>query len=353
MGLNFTMKVFFFSIFFTGIFVNAQFTYPDPKVSDPAEDIVEKDELINLIIGGQKIKESYQKTRGIENEFNIEIRKYDLLGNILFASDITQIPSDKPTRKDEYKILVSEGKIASFEETSLDFPTNKNEIFYDSKNNISKIIGKGKEFEYLYENGRLIKKIEKYSGEKTISIYQYNTAGKVTRISSEYISSKEKPSTSFHTFAYDMKGNILSNLLKDEESIIEKKYSYTDNLLTKYVSTFNGNKAADEQYDYDDDHRIKKMVKTSFNLYTNTPNSTSSLIVKYNYKNGLLAERSTLFGGQEPAYVETFFYDDQKRIVRVNTQSENKVVANVNISYRNKTITLTGDTYQSEYTLYE
>ncbi|MEJ5048645.1 hypothetical protein WH221_02350 [Chryseobacterium culicis] len=347
------MKVFFFSIFFIGIFVNAQFTYPDPKISSPEEDIEEKDELINLIIGKQKIKEFHKKSLGAENETNIEVKKFDIQGNVLFASDITEMPPGKPTRKDEFQTVSEGGKIISFEQSSLDFPTNKTEIFYDVKNNISKITEKRKEGEYIYEKGRLIRVIEKNTGEKTISTYEYTPTGKVTRISSEYISSKEKPSTSFHTFAYDMKGNILSNLLKDEESIIEKKYSYTDNLLTKYTLTFNGNKAKDQQYDYDENRRIKKMIKALYNPDKNTSTSTSSLVFNYNYKNGLLAERSTLFDGKEPAYVETFSYDDQKRIVRVNTQSENKVVANVNISYGNKTITLTGDTYQAEYTLYE
>ncbi|MDC8100492.1 hypothetical protein [Chryseobacterium rhizosphaerae] len=346
------MKTFFFSIFFIGISVNAQFTYPDPKISNPAEDMIEKDELINLIIGKQKIKESYIKTKGVENETIIEVKKYDTQGNILFASDITEI-SNKPTRKDEYKIAVSGNKIVSFEQSSLDLPTDKSEIFYDLKNNISKITGKGKEYEYIYEKGKLIKKIEKYVGEKGVSIYNYNAKGNVIAISSEYISSKGKLSTSLNSFVYDTDGNILSDSFKSTETTIEKKYSYTDNLLTNYILTFNGNKSEDEQYDYDEDRRIKRRVKASYNPDKNTSISTSSLVFKYSYKNGLLTERITLFDGKEPAYTETFSYDEQKRMVKVTTQSENKVVANVNISYGNKTITLAGDTFQSEYTLYE
>ncbi|MBP2617607.1 hypothetical protein [Chryseobacterium jejuense] len=346
------MKTYFLSIFFFSISVNAQFTYPDPKISNPEEDMAEKDELINLIIGKQKIKESYTKTHGVENETIIELKKFDTQGNILFASNITEV-FNKPTRKDEYKIAVSSNKIVSFEQSSLDLPTDKSEIFYDLKNNISKITGKGKEYEYIYEKGKLIKKKENYAGEKGVNTYKYSAKGKVTAISTEYISSKGKLSTSLNSFVYDMDDNILSNSLESTGTVIEKKYSYTDNLLTNYTLTFNGNKAEEEQYDYDEDRRIKKKVKASYNPDKNTSISTSSLVFKYNYKNGLLAERITLFDGKEPGYVETFYYDDQKRMVKVKTQSENKVVANVNISYENKTITLAGGTFKSEYTLYE
>ncbi|MCQ9639445.1 hypothetical protein MP478_08580 [Chryseobacterium sp. WG14] len=346
------MKTLFFSIFFIGIYVNAQFTYPDPKISNPAEDMIEKDELINLIIGKQKIKESYIKTKGEENETIIELKKFDPQGNILFASDITET-SNKPTRKDEYKIAVADNRIISFEQSSLDLPTDKSEIFYDLKNNISKITGKGKEYEYIYEKGKLIKKIEKYAGEKSVITYEYNAKGKVAVISGEYISSKGKLSTSLNSFSYDTDGNILSDSFKNTGTSIEKRYSYTNNLLTNYILTYNGNKAEDGQYDYDEDHRIKQMVKSSYNPDKNTSISTSSLVFKYGYQNGLLAERITLFDGKEPGYVETFSYDDQERMTKVKTQSENKVVANVNISYGNKTITLAGDTFQSEYTLYE
>lgn len=350
--LIFTMKTVFLSLIFSGILVNAQFKFPDPEAPNPAEEIEARDQLIMLIKGERKIKESQSRLK-IDNEIISEIRKFDHEGKILFSADITESalqnsPNNfSKTRNDEYKTALSDGRIVSFEYSALDEPVKKSQILYDSKNRISKIVSPGKTYEYIYEKEKLVKGIQTFEGYQEQGNYQYDLTGKLKKIEFKSVSPKGKTETSTRTIEYDKDGNTLL----DAQSLLEKKYSYKNNLLTKYTVLLQGKKAEERDYEYNENGKMVKTTNTVYNVDTNKTNQ--SLISHYKYKNGLIVERSTLISDQEPAKIETFSYDSQNRITNIRTRSENAVVANTDVAYGKDTITLTGEHSQSVYTLYE
>ncbi|KMQ61522.1 hypothetical protein ACM46_16045 [Chryseobacterium angstadtii] len=358
------MKIIFFSIFFAGISINAQFAYPEAKTPNPIQELDTKEEFENRIIGNHIISE-LQTINKSESKTDVWVKKFDRSGKILFSSWNTELPAgqkdlippgpvDFPqARKDQYTTTLSEGRITSFEYSSQDHRPKKGQVSYDAENNISKIQEQDETYDYVYEKGRLTKGTKLFGNSKAVGTYQYDSAGKIVSLTSELIFPNGSSRSGSETFEYDKAGNIILDRYKTWDGIVEKQYTYQNNLLTKFVSIYGKNIRESRTYSYDGTGKLKEMTKTEYDFGSDVVKNKT--ISQYTYKNGLISVITRLQGydDRKATYTDVFSYDNQNRIINIKTQSQNTVFNNMNVAYGKNTITLTKDNSQSVYTLYE
>lgn len=360
------MKITFLTILLASISISAQFTYPNMKVPNPIEERDTREEFENIIIGNKKISElkTVEKT---DSKTDVRIKRMDKNGTILFSSWSTELPPDQPyiqrpgpvdfpqPRKDEYKVNLSNGKIISFEYSSADSSPKVIPISYDPENNISKIEESGITYEYFYDKGKLSKAITLNGNLKYVSTYQYDSAGRPATYKNELVFPNGQSKVNFTTFLYDSNGNItlVKTKTKDAE-IIEKQYTYSNNLLTKFLYVFGKKKKEERTYEYDGNGKLKGTTKMEYKMNPNV--MTNKAVFQYNYKNELVTERIRTLGYDESkaTYTDVFSYDNQKRLINIKTLSGTNVFTNIDVTYNKNTITLIKDNNtQSVYTFYE
>lgn len=366
MGHNFAMKILLLSALLGTISVNAQFTYPDVKVPDPVQELETKDDYINMIIGTKKVRQ-IDKVYRSSPETTTDLTKFDLEGNIIFNSKIVKLDKDykaplgpglsyiPEAREIIYKTGPEISKPAYFGYESPGKPFQKNQIAYDHQNNISKIIEKDKVSEYFYKNGKLEKITStgdlwnggKYTGEY---IFTYDTLGKVTSCVSKNTLPNGIINENVKTLTYDTSGNIILNKHKTRDGVLEKKYTYTHNLLTHYLYT-GSFKFEERSYEYDADKKIKKAVKTEYE----EGKIKNKVTVSYFYKNNLLSEKISEYS--QDAYQskddKVYTYDHLNRLIKIQTRTPASMYTEFDIAYDKNTITLKRDSLESVYTLYE
>lgn len=366
MGLNFTMRIIFLSIFFAGISINAQFTYPEVKIQDPVQELDTREVFENRIIGNKAIKE-IQTTEKTDSKTEIQIKKFDKKGNIIFSSKVTELPPGRDNfippglvdfpqaGKSEYNTTLSDGRIISYKYSSDQGRPRKSEIFYDAENNISKIKEPDQSSEYFYEKGKLSKAITFIGASQQQSSFQYNTAGKMTSSTNELIFPNGQSKSSSITFDYDKTGNILVYRYKNpgDGGIIEKHYTYKNNSLATFLYTIGKNIKEQRTYEYDRTGKLTGMTKTGYDFGSNVVKDKA--VFQYRYKNDLISEiiRIQGFDNRKATYTDVFSYDNQNRLANIKTKAGNNVFTNIDIVYGKNTITLNKEKSQSVYTLYE
>ncbi len=365
MGHYFTMKITFLTILLASISISAQFTYPSIQIPNPIEERDAQEEFEHMIIGNRRISEvkTVEKT---DSKTDVRIKRMDKNGTVLFSSWSTELSASQPyiqrpgpvdfpqPRKDEYKVNLANGKIISFEYSSADASPKVIPITYDSENNISKIEESGITYEYFYEKGKLSKATTFNGNLKYISTYQYDSAGRPAVYRSELVFPNGQSKVNSTNLLYDINGNItlVKTKTKDAE-ITEKQYTYSNNLLTKFLYTFGKDKKEERIYEYDGKGKLKAMTKIEYDLNPNVMKNKA--VFQYNYNNELVTERiRTLgYGESKATYTDVFSYDNQKRLVNIKTLDGKNVFTNIDVTYDKNTITLTRDKTQSVYTFYE
>ena len=366
MGLNSAMKILLLSVLLGTISVNAQFIYPDVKIHDPVQELEAGDDYINRMTGSKKIMQ-IDKIYRSSPETTTDIIKFDREGNITFSSKTVTLDKDykasfgpgsgyiPENREIIYKTVLQDGKTVYFGYESPGIPFEKNRITYDRENKIYRITEKDKESEYFYKDGKLEKIVSTgilWNGGKyeVTSVFTYNNAGKVIACISKTVIPNGPVQENIKTLTYDASGNITSNQHKTRDGILEKKYIYTNNLLTHY-EYMGSLKFEDRSYEYDAEKRLKKTVITKYE----EGKMINKLTVSYLYKNNLLSEKVSEYS--ENNYQSTdhkvYTYDSRNRLVKIQTQSPASVYTDSDIAYEKNTIKLKSGSQESVYTLYE
>jgi hypothetical protein len=199
-------------------------------------------------------------------------------------------------------------------------------IAWQSKNNFTQSI---ENFEYFYEQNKLIKRVKKINSAIIESIdLKYDEKNRLKN----YITSNEKNRLYTNLYRYDENGNISAFKVLRYTSygmhlqIIEKKYSI-DNLLEQediYEVKGEGEKKLSKQifYTYDGKLLIQKQEVNNAN--------DEDFIEKYRYNDKNQIAEVGYFSDNKKQYSITYEYDVKNKIIKQeNKDAENKIIFSI------------------------